>query len=161
MLAKKPIEKITIVEVTTLAKVNRRTFYVYYEDIYDLKEQVEDDTLTRFLLMVNDYSEVNDDYGYFRHILKFVSDNLVTFDALYKNSNSSLMSKVAEMTIKRAKEVLKLKVGIDAIRALNFVCWGTIGFLEDTVLKSHKFEEKDVEQLTTMVSNILMPYIEL
>lgn len=64
-------------------------------------------------------------------------------------------------TFHDTNEVLQLKDEIEARRVLNFVCWGTIGFLEDTFLKSHKFEEKDVEQLTTMVSNTLKPYIEL
>ena len=32
----KPIEKITIKEVTNLAGYNRGTFYLYYKDIYDM-----------------------------------------------------------------------------------------------------------------------------
>ncbi len=38
---KKPIEKISIGELTTLAGYNRTTFYNYFEDIYDLLNYIE------------------------------------------------------------------------------------------------------------------------
>lgn len=41
----KSIEKITVKEVTALAGYNRATFYLYYQDIYDLLEQIEDEIL--------------------------------------------------------------------------------------------------------------------
>lgn len=41
LLEKKSINNITITEITKLAGINRRTFYVYYEDIYDLRNQIE------------------------------------------------------------------------------------------------------------------------
>lgn len=42
---KKRIEKITVKEVTEKAQINRGTFYVYYIDIYDLKEKIEDEVI--------------------------------------------------------------------------------------------------------------------
>ena len=42
----KPIEKITIKEVTDLAGYNRGTFYLYYKDIYDILSSIEDEILT-------------------------------------------------------------------------------------------------------------------
>ncbi len=47
----KPIEKITIREITDLAGCNRRTYYNYYEDIYDQKKTLN----TRFF---NGFKEV-------------------------------------------------------------------------------------------------------
>lgn len=43
----KPIEKIGIKEITDLANYNRGTFYLYYKDIYDLLEMVEQDLLNQ------------------------------------------------------------------------------------------------------------------
>ncbi|QIB70198.1 TetR/AcrR family transcriptional regulator [Aminipila butyrica] len=42
---KKRIEKITIKEISDLAQVNRGTFYAHYQDIYDLKEKVEEEAI--------------------------------------------------------------------------------------------------------------------
>lgn len=41
----KRIERISIKEITEKANINRGTFYVYYIDIYDLQEKVEDDAI--------------------------------------------------------------------------------------------------------------------
>lgn len=41
ILEKKPFESITIGEITKTAKINRGTFYLHFEDKYDLLEQME------------------------------------------------------------------------------------------------------------------------
>lgn len=43
LCAQKRIETITIKELTTLAGINRSTFYSHYTDIYDLRDQVLND----------------------------------------------------------------------------------------------------------------------
>ncbi|WP_164914428.1 TetR/AcrR family transcriptional regulator [Aminipila luticellarii] len=43
----KRMEKISIKEITDKAGINRGTFYVYYTDIYDLKEKVEAEAIER------------------------------------------------------------------------------------------------------------------
>lgn len=47
--AKKPLEKITIKELAELAYINKATFYTYYQDIYDLNDQLEDEVITTML----------------------------------------------------------------------------------------------------------------
>lgn len=41
----KPIDKISIKDITNLAGYNRSTFYLYFSDIYTLREEVENDLL--------------------------------------------------------------------------------------------------------------------
>ena len=45
----KPIEKITVKELATLASINKATFYSHYSDIYDLSEQLESETILSIL----------------------------------------------------------------------------------------------------------------
>lgn len=47
--SKKPIERITIKELAELAFINKATFYSHYKDIYDLSEQLENETLDMIL----------------------------------------------------------------------------------------------------------------
>jgi AcrR family transcriptional regulator len=47
LYAQKPINKITIGELTDLAGYNRGTFYLYYQDIYDMLSHVEDAVIQR------------------------------------------------------------------------------------------------------------------
>lgn len=43
--SRKPLEKITVKELSTLANINKATFYLHYHDIYDLSETLERDVV--------------------------------------------------------------------------------------------------------------------
>jgi len=43
--AAKPLEKITVKELSDLAFINKATFYTHYKDIYDLAEQLENEAV--------------------------------------------------------------------------------------------------------------------
>ncbi len=43
---KKKIEKITVKEICELAGYNRSTFYVYYKDVYDILDEIENRIIT-------------------------------------------------------------------------------------------------------------------
>lgn len=43
--AVKPLEKITVKELTEKAQISKQTFYLHYQDIYDLSEQLEDEAI--------------------------------------------------------------------------------------------------------------------
>ncbi len=47
--AKKPLEKITVKELSELAYINKATFYTHYKDIYDLSEQLEKEAIDMVL----------------------------------------------------------------------------------------------------------------
>lgn len=52
---KKEISQITIREITDLAGYNRGTFYLYYHDVYDIFQQVKDDTFQHLSSMADSY----------------------------------------------------------------------------------------------------------
>ena len=43
--AKKTLEKITVKELSELAEINKATFYLHYQDIYDLSDKIENELL--------------------------------------------------------------------------------------------------------------------
>ena len=47
--SKKPLEKITVKELSELANINKATFYLHYHDIYDLSESLERDVVRECL----------------------------------------------------------------------------------------------------------------
>ena len=47
LLQEKPFHKITLTEVCKRAEINRTTFYKYFKDLYDWKEQLEQECLQR------------------------------------------------------------------------------------------------------------------
>ena len=47
--ASKPLEKITVKELSDLAFINKATFYAHYKDIYDLAEQLENEAVDKMI----------------------------------------------------------------------------------------------------------------
>ena len=47
--SKKPLEKLTVKELCEKAQINKSTFYVYYHDVYDLSDKIEDEIVTEVL----------------------------------------------------------------------------------------------------------------
>ena len=43
--AQKPLEKITIKELSELAEISKATFYLHYKDIYDLSSQLQNEVI--------------------------------------------------------------------------------------------------------------------
>ena len=48
LLKKKPVSRITVREVCTLADISRSTFYTHYLDCFDLMEEIENEILGEF-----------------------------------------------------------------------------------------------------------------
>lgn len=48
LLAEKPIEEITVTELSEKAEINRKTFYSYYSNVYMVAEEMEDEIVERF-----------------------------------------------------------------------------------------------------------------
>ncbi len=47
--SKKPLEKITVKELSELAEISKATFYLHYKDIYDLSEQLQNEVIQNIL----------------------------------------------------------------------------------------------------------------
>ena len=75
LLQDKPIAKITVTDICKLADINRSTFYSYYEDVYALLTQIQNELFENvvFTLSTSDwYSE----------LLKLVDENKDLFQIL-------------------------------------------------------------------------------
>ncbi|MCI8537086.1 MAG: TetR/AcrR family transcriptional regulator [Oscillospiraceae bacterium] len=55
LLLEKPLREITVKELTEAADVNRGTFYSHYRDIYDLRDQIEEELFREFVSMMDSY----------------------------------------------------------------------------------------------------------
>lgn len=51
-MMKKPVEQITVKEISDIAGYNRSTFYLYYSDVYDLERQTENELLEKIDEMI-------------------------------------------------------------------------------------------------------------
>lgn len=79
LMTQKKISDITIKELTDLADVNRSTFYLYYKDIFDMVEQIENEMFEDFIKAFNKLSKENDRYtsflSFYTYIFEYVQNN--------------------------------------------------------------------------------------
>ena len=52
LLKEKPLKAITVRELTNRIDINRGTFYLYYRDIYDMVDKIEEDYFARLMQMI-------------------------------------------------------------------------------------------------------------
>ena len=52
LLSQKKIEEISITELAEEAQINRKTFYNYYQSVSDVVEEIENDTVEKFVLAI-------------------------------------------------------------------------------------------------------------
>lgn len=72
MLAKKPLDKIKVTDITEDCEVNRQTFYYHFKDIYDLLEWVYTNEATRVIGDKKTYSTWQQG---FTRIFNYILDN--------------------------------------------------------------------------------------
>ena len=57
LLQEKQVKEITVKELTELADMNRGTFYLYYKDIFDMLEKIEDGLFTSLDAIMDRHEE--------------------------------------------------------------------------------------------------------
>lgn len=68
LYVEKPIEKISVREITDRAGYNRATFYLYYHDVYELLEEIEGQLLDGLAALVNDRLLQGDRLDFSQHM---------------------------------------------------------------------------------------------
>ncbi len=54
LVQEKPIEKITVRELSEIAEINKTTFYTHYDTIYDLIDKLEEETIEAIMEHLDD-----------------------------------------------------------------------------------------------------------
>lgn len=94
ILETKPMEKISVTEVCRLADVNRGTFYGYFQDIYDLAEQVVQQLLSVIEELYQEETELvepKDHIPFILGFLRFIRDHQDIYRSCIKLTNEDVL----------------------------------------------------------------------
>lgn len=96
LLEEKPIDKITVKELTETAEINRSTFYFYYKDVVDMVAQIQDEIFRTFeeevLAEPPHLDEMSDFIDYIRKFLDFIRNNIDICRFAVTNDVNNLLS---------------------------------------------------------------------
>ncbi|MCB6415955.1 TetR/AcrR family transcriptional regulator [Dorea acetigenes] len=100
--SRKPIEKITIKELSELAFINKATFYQHYKDIYDLSETLETELINNIVRSIPHLDTLSDNPG--RATLELTEAMLsqtTLLHTLFSGSRQEIMITRLEDTIRK------------------------------------------------------------
>lgn len=99
--AARPIEKITVKELSERAFINKATFYIHYRDIYDLSEQLENEAIETIL---NDLPQpenlFTDPKKWIRDLTVALQNPGKIYDILFSGSRKTVLLERLEYNIK-------------------------------------------------------------
>ncbi len=150
LLNNKTVSKITISEITELADIGRGTFYLHYEDIYDLYKEIETEMFDQFDRFYDTSFPIQDRQDIILFITKltdYIYDNKALFNML-TNPEDELL------TPEKIKQFFKQKILQERLQENNsyykptameeteslFIASGVFGVIEDWVVRGMEEE---------------------
>lgn len=112
LMTTKELNKITVKELTELADINRKTFYLHYTDIFDMVDTIQEKLLLEFKEIVSRHDflpETKEDlYLLLNDILLFIDSNydiLSIFLGPHINSDLNFIYKIKNIMKKRCIDI--------------------------------------------------------
>lgn len=154
---KKSIEKITVKELSEIAMINKATFYLHYSDIYELAEEIENETIQEIFDDIKSLDLIFDSPS------KLTKEFMMAFyrryeiiSVLFSDIRSGKLVDKIEQEIK--KRVLKNDENLEKELMLTFIIQGVF----HTAIK---YKDEDTEKVYNILADfsesVLKDYINL
>lgn len=164
-LEQQPLNNISVSRVCELADVNRSTFYLYYKDVYDLMEQIEEDLYAQLSALVHANPAILPSSDLLRRIFEVIYKNRdLTRVAFGKYGNKEFMKKVSNLYRDQAlADWKKLFEHLDETTLdyiYTFSTYTSIGTIERWVQRDFQESPEQLAQLTNrLLSNGIFQFI--
>ena len=159
LLSEKNINDITIKDIADKADINRKTFYNYYNGIYDLTGEIENsiiDSFEQVLRNTNINELLHNPYSMFEALTRIINSNLDFYQHLISiESNSNLVSKLFKSLKTRAKEVIPQYTLLDDATldiVLDFVVSGMFTVFQHWFNSSREHSIDDLAKIVATLS---------
>ena len=156
LMLTKPVQNITVKELTDYVDLNRGTFYLHYKDILDLLEHLENDMLDEFVEINNSYKreELNGrPFPLICNLYKFLGKN-ADFVKLVLSTNQELNFKNRLKDIIRERCINdwdKIFAHADPLLSdiySSYILSGCIGIIENWIQKDTRQSPEELARLT-------------
>ena len=142
LLAEKPVNEITVKELTERSDVNRATFYRHYRDIYDMLRQMEQELFGEFTAALGQEPPPENEAALERlycRILRFVADRAELCGILFgPNGDRSLLRRLEMQVL--AYCGIRREAGLDTVERFlaTFLVSGFINVVEQWLSEGMK-----------------------
>ncbi len=152
LLETKSINEISVTELTTLADVNRATFYFYYTDLIDMLTQIQNETYHTFSQVVNEsdsaITTIEGFTAYAENLLVYCKEHesLVKF-IINNDTNNQLYKQIQQLmihNIPNSKDTFSLDN--PARYSTNYILNAMVGIMIDWMGEGMKIPPHDLAE---------------
>ena len=105
LMQQKPVQSITVREITELADTNRSTFCLHYQDVYDMVNQIQEDMFREFneiMMVIPDAPSDQDLFLLSAEIFSVIKNNAdFAIVLLGKNGNTAFVGRLKDLVKRR------------------------------------------------------------
>lgn len=99
--AKRPLEKISVKELTEVAEISKATFYLHYQDVYDLSESLQNDTVENVFSNIEHPEYIyNNTAEFTRELFNALAASKTLIDILFADNQALVLPMRIEEKIK-------------------------------------------------------------
>ena len=163
LLTEKPLDKVTIREITDKADINRVTFYKHYLDVYDLYDKIENEVLVEMGLLMLTLEELPPD-KFFSHLIDYIDENHSVFRLIFSpNITGQLQNRFKKLIdgLFRQIQAEKQNADLKDIRLEYHTCYRSNGCLSvierwvnNNFTESKTFIINTLSELDSLLKNI-------
>ena len=152
LLEKKPITEISVTELTTLADVNRATFYFYYTDLLDMLQQIQNEAYQAFKEILSEstpsITTIEGFTDYAESLLTYCKEHEALVKFIIKNDTNNQLYKQIQIlmlnNIPNSKEVFD--VNNPARYSTNYILNAMVGIMIDWMDEGMKIPPHDLAE---------------
>ncbi len=150
LLEEHPISKVTVTDICNKADVNRSTFYSYYDDVYMLLHEIEEDIIAQIpeadeLPLVDNLPQFLDKI---EAVFDYVKENGRMFKVVLGQVNDdALIKRIIKIVLEKYPKNFFEKDTVEVRYCYIFCVHGFIGMLKDWVNNGFPIESRAFAEL--------------
>ena len=157
LLQEKQVNEITVKELTDLADMNRGTFYLYYKDIFDMIEKIEDELFENLnaIIALRENTDVSEQAKpILRDLFMFIEDNQEMCRVLLSpNGDMNFLHRLNEVMREKCLQLYQtadLKGSEDEFDYhYSFIVFGCAGIIRSWVNRGCPENAEEMAELTS------------
>lgn len=157
LLQQKQVNEITVRELTDLADMNRGTFYLYYKDIFDMLEKIEDELFENLngIIALRGNANVSEQAKpILRDLFRFIEDNQEMCRVLLSpNGDMNFLHRLNEVMREKCLQLyqtVELKGTEDEFDYhYSFIVFGCAGIIRAWVNRGCPESAEEMSELTS------------
>lgn len=153
LMSEKDINDISVTELTELVDINRGTFYLHYEDIYDMLQKIESELFTEFnQILTKNFDEKYpgslSPLGVLQDIFAFLETNRETARVLVgPHGDLNFVNRLKELVTIHMQHIVRQPDGVIVPYYLSFIVSGCVGVIETWLYEEKPLPAQEMASL--------------